>query len=388
MAVDLAGTHHWPAQQRVISGVPFADAMMQEVSRAKAQRVFITTTRSLTNGRIVARALEALGGSFAGKFDAIGAHSPRESVIACLAAVRAARPDLIVAIGGGSVIDATKVVLIGHWNGVTTREGLNAYAGKPAEASAWDDDPQHLRMIAIPTTLSAAEFYHLAGITDTTRQVKEGFQHPLAVPKAIILDAAATLETPLELLLSTGMRAVDHAVESWCASRTTPLADATSLHAMRMLAASLSGIHANPHDMKARLEAQVAMWISRISTMGGVPHGASHGLGYLLGVLKGVPHGITSCITLHAVLRWNASVNAERQRDVAAAFGTDRASGGDALEQFVRKLGLPSRLSEIGIRRDEIPAIAAHYDGTGPIKMNPRPVGGPADLVEILSLAA
>jgi maleylacetate reductase len=388
MTVDLTGTHHWPAQQRVLSGIPFAEAMMQEVSRSKAKRVFITTTRSLTTGRIVARAVEALGPAFVGKFAAIGAHSPRESVMACLNAVRTANPDLIVAIGGGSVIDATKVVLIGYWNNVRTQSDLNAFAGKSVEASAWDDDPQRLRMIAIPTTLSAAEFYHLAGVTDTARQVKEGFQHPLAVPKAIILDAAATAETPLELLLSTGMRAVDHAIESWCASRTTPMADATSLHAMRMLATSLRAIHADPNDMAARLEAQVAMWISRISTMGGVPHGASHGLGYLLGVLKGVPHGITSCITLHAVLRWNAAVNADRQREVGAAFGNAQQSGGEAVEQFVRGLGLPSRLSQIGITREDIPMIAARYDGTGPIKMNPRPVSGPADLVDILSLAA
>ncbi len=388
MAIDLAGTHHWPAQQRVISGIPFADAMMQEASRAKAKRVFITTTRSLANGNIVARATAALGSMFAGKFAAIGAHSPRESVIACLDAVRAANPDLIVAIGGGSVIDATKVVLIGLWNGVRTSNELNAFAGKPADASAWDDDPQRLRMIAIPTTLSAAEFHHLAGITDTTRQVKEGFQHPLAVPKAIILDAAATIETPMELLLSTGMRAVDHAVESWCAARTTPLADATSLQSMRMLAWSLRGMHAKPSDMTARLEAQVAMWISRISTMGGVPHGASHGLGYLLGVLKGVPHGITSCITLHAVLKWNATVNAQRQRDVAAAFGSPGEAAGDVIEGFVRGLGLPSRLSQIGITRDDIAMIAARYDGAGPIRMNPRPVSGAADLIDILSLAA
>ncbi len=388
MAIDLIGTHHWPAQQRVISGVPFAEAMRQEVSRAKAKRVFITTTRSLTDGKIVAHAVAALGSAFVGKFAAISAHSPRESVMACLDAVRSANPDLIVAIGGGSVIDATKVVLIGFWHGVQKANDLNAFAGKPVDASAWDDDPQRLRMIAIPTTLSAAEFYHLAGVTDTTRQVKESFQHPLAIPKAIILDAAATLETPMELLLSTGLRAVDHAVESWCASRTTPMADATSLHSMHMLASSLRAIHADPNDLTARLAAQVAMWISRISTMGGVPHGASHGLGYLLGVLKGVPHGITSCITLHAVLRWNATVNADRQREVAKAFGDASQSAGEAVEQFVRALDLPSRLSQIGITASDLPMIAARYDGTGPIKMNPRQVTGPQDLVEILSLAA
>ena len=385
----LAGTHHWPAQQRVVYGVPYRDALAKELERSQARRVFVTTTRSLTGGSLVAGVVAALGDRFAGEFHDIAAHSPRAAVIAGAQAIRAARADLIVAVGGGSVIDATKVMLIALWRGLDSAERLSEAANRLVESSAWDDDPQSLRMIAIPTTLSAAEFSPHAGITDPSRKVKEGFQHPLAVPKCVILDPDATRETPLELILSTGMRAVDHAVEGWCATRTTPLAEATNLRAMQMLAASLPAIRSDPADMRARLDAQYAMWLSRFVTMAGISYGASHGLGYLLGAFKGVPHGITSCLVLHAVLAWNEPVNAGRQRAVAAAFGQPGAGGNAsaAMRSFVESLGLPTRLAQVGIGRDDLPAIAGSWDGAGPITANPRPVRGTNDLVEILALA-
>jgi maleylacetate reductase len=294
---------------------------------------------------------------------------------------------LIVAVGGGSVIDATKVMLVALWRGIASADRLGELAGRIPEASAWDDDPQRLRMIAIPTTLSAAEFSPHAGITDPARKVKEGFQHPLAVPKSVILDPEATRETPLELLLSTGMRAVDHAVEGWCASGAAPLAEATCLRAMQMLAASLPAIKRDPGDMAARLDAQLGMWLSRFVTMAGIPYGASHGLGYLLGAYKGVPHGVTSCLTLHAALEWNEPVNAERQRAVAAAFGSPGGSASAAVRAFVESLALPTRLGQIGIGGDELAAIAGSWDGGGPLAANPRPVRGTQDVIELLSLA-
>jgi maleylacetate reductase len=370
-----------------VYGVPYREALAKELARSRARRVFVTTTRSLAGGRLVGDAVAALGDRCVGRFHEIAAHSPREAVIAGARAIRAADADLIVAIGGGSVIDATKVMLIALWRGFESTGRLSEVAGRIPEASAWDDDAQRLRMIAIPTTLSAAEFSPHAGITDPGRRVKEGFQHPLAVPKCVILDPEATRETPLELLLSTGMRAVDHAVEGWCVARAAPLAEATCLRAMQMLAAALPAIRRDPADMAARLDAQLGMWLSRFVTMAGLPYGASHGLGYLLGAFKGVPHGITSCLTLHAALAWNEPVNAERQRAVAAAFGRPGESASAAIRAFVESLGLPARLGDIGIGRDELAAIAGSWDGGGPLAANPRPVRGTQDVTELLSLA-
>ncbi len=385
------GTHHWPAQERVIYGKPAVEALEEEISRSASKSIFITTTRSITDGALVARIVRSLGTRYVGKFDAISAHSPREGVLAGAEALRAANADLVVAIGGGSVIDATKVMMLALWRGARDVEALSALAGVRGkggpEASAWSADPQQLRMVAIPTTLSAAEFFQSAGVTDVQRHVKQMYAHPLVVPKAVILDAAATLETPMELLLSTGMRAVDHAVEGWCSVKAAPIADAANREAMRLLAVSLPKILSEKENLEYRALAQHGMWLSRIATMAGIPYGASHGIGYLLGGGRGVPHGITSCITLPAVMTWNETANAARQAEVGATFGGGGKPAGATLRSFVVDLGLPVRLRDVGIANEDLPAIAADWDGSGPIATNPRKVAGKEDLLEILRLA-
>ncbi len=385
-----AATHQWLAQQRVHHGLPAAQALREEVERAGARRVFVTTTRSISGSAFVASLCGVLGARLAGKFDAIPAHSPRESVIAGARALRETQADLVVAIGGGSVIDATKVMLQCVWFGIDAPEGLAAivmgrHAGG-AEPSGWDRDPQSLRMIAVPTTLSAAEFSHSAGVTDVQRGLKQSYRHPLAVPVAVVLDPEATRDTPLELLLSTGMRAMDHAVERWCAAQPQPLADALARQAMTELAQALPAVRADPADADARARCQRAMWLSILPQGSGVPVGASHGIGYILGAAWGVPHGITSCVMLPAVLAWNAPLDRGRQAVVAQTLrGGGSASA--AMRAFVRALGLPARLRELGIARDALPAIAARYDGSGPIATNPRPVAGAAQVLEMLELA-
>jgi maleylacetate reductase len=225
-------------------------------------------------------------------------------------------------------------------------------------------------------------------VTDVQRHLKQMYFHPLAVPKAVILDPAATLETPMALLLSTGMRAVDHAVEGWCSTTRAPIADAANREAMRLLAGSLPAMKRDPADLEPRALAQHGMWLSRIATMAGIPMGASHGIGYLLGGGRGVPHGITSCVALPAVLDWNASADAAgRQADVAAAFGAPGGGAGDALRRFIAGLGLPTRLREVGIRREDLRAIAGEWTGGAPISTNPRKVAGPDELLQILELA-
>jgi len=387
----ISGTHHWTAQERVSYGKPAAEALGEEISRANAERVFVMTTRSITNGALVGRIVESLGRKFAGKFDAIAAHSPREAVLAGADALRAARADLIAAVGGGSVIDATKVMLLALWRDVRDPAALSALAGVRGsarnEASAWGIESQRLRMIAIPTTLSAAEFFPSAGVTDVQKHVKQMYFHPLVVPRTVILDPAATLETPMELLLSTGMRAVDHAVEGWCSVKTAPMADACNREAMGLLFQSLKQIRNEPKNLEPRAMAQQGMWLTRIGAMAGVPNGASHGIGYLLGGGYGVPHGITSCVTLPPVMEWNERVNGARQAEVAAAFGGAGKPAGGVLRAFVSGLGLPTRIRDVGVKKEELPKIAASWDGTGPIATNPRKVGGTADLLELLELA-
>jgi maleylacetate reductase len=383
----LTGTVQWTAQERVIHGKPAAEAVRAEIERIGAKRVLLLTTRSLTNGRLVRDVTSALGDRCVGKFDAIRAHSPREAVISGAALAREIEADHLLAVGGGSVTDATKVMLLALWRGIRDVDALSALAPKRGAAPLTPLDSDRMRMTAVPTTLSAAEFGNNAGITDLQRKVKLSFTHPLMAPIAAILDPAATLETPMELMLSTGMRAMDHAVERWCSVRPHPLSDGLALQAMAMLASNLPAIEAHPEDLEPRVQCQLAGWLTQVANAPGVPNGASHGIGYILGGYAGIPHGITSCVSLAATLEWNEPVNAERQRAIAEKLGHPGARPCDVMRDFVKSLGLPVRLGDIGIGADRIPELARQYDGTGPIATNPRPVRGADDVAEILKLA-
>lgn len=116
--------------------------------------------------------------------------------------------------------------------------------------------------------------------------------------------------------------------------------------------------------------------------------GASHGIGYVLGAAFDIPHGHTSCIMLPAVMRWNKAVNADRQALVAAAMGRAGEDAGKALDEFIAGLGMPRSLSSVGIGREHFPRIAEGAMSTPWVPRNPRPIKGPAEVREILDLAA
>lgn len=380
-----ASLHQWPAQGRVHHGAALAEALPREI--ADAGRVVLVTTRSLAGGALVAAAKAAIGARLAGTFATMRAHSPVEDVLALAALLREAEADLVVALGGGSVIDGSKVACLAVWRGITDAGTLvGAAASRGAAPGFWDGAAPAPRIVAVPTTLSAAEFAPHAGYTDLAAGRKYRALDPWMVPRAVVLDPAATLETPAALFLSSGIRALDHAAERWCAADPLPFSDAVSRQAMVMLADNLPRVHRHPGDLAARGACQQAAWLSVMGGWAGVAVGASHGLGYILGAARGVPHGITSCLMLHAVMRWNAPVNEHRQRDLAHILGGEEA--GPAIEDFVRGLGLPTRLSEQGIAAEEIPGLAARWTGDAPIATNPRPVRGAADLEAILRLAA
>jgi alcohol dehydrogenase class IV len=120
----------------------------------------------------------------------------------------------------------------------------------------------------------------------------------------------------------------------------------------------------------------------------GVPMGASHGIGYVLGAAFDIPHGHTSCIMLPAVMRWNKSANAARQAMVAAAMEQPGAEAGDLLDAFISGLGMPRSLSAVKIGPESFDRIAAQAMGTPWVPRNPRRIDGPAQVREILELAA
>ena len=386
-----SGRYIVQAQESIVFGQPAGSAVAAEADRYGSKRVFVVSTHSLShlgNGPLK-RIVNALGSRHAGTYTAIHAHSPREDVMAATAAARSAQADLLVAVGGGSVIDATKAIQMCLWLGLNSTESMEPYRSGVAEKIRHKIEPSAnpIRMVTVSTTLSASEFTSIAGVTDTKANAKQSFTHRLLVPRSVVLDPAATLDTPDWLLFSTGIRSVDHAVESYCSPLANPATEALSLQGLRLLYRALPKIKADPHDLKARLEAQFGMWQAISASAAGAGSGASHGIGYVLGATFGVAHGHTSCVMLPSVLRWNAAVNSERQRTLSEAMGAPQQNASDLVASLVAALDQPGSLRAVNIKRENFEEIAERAMTYAPVRMNPRPIKSPTDVKEILELA-
>jgi maleylacetate reductase len=376
----------------VVFGKPAADAVAGEVSRLGATRVFLMVSHSLNrNTDEIEKVRRALGNRCAGGFDRMPPHTPRSAVIAATEAARAAGADLIVTIGGGSITDGAKAVRMCLANDIRAADAIDRLRAVQGADGVVGPPPMNaptVRQVSVPTTLSGGEFSAIAGVTDERTKVKELLRHPSVMPSAVVLDPAVTRHTPEWLWLSTGIRAVDHCVEGVCAKEAHAYGDAQAQKGLALLASGLPRVKAAPDDLAARLDCQMGTWLSMGPLASGVPMGASHGIGYVLGAEFGVPHGHTSCIMLPAVMRWNKPANAERQALVASAMGETGNDAGEALDRLIRGLGMPRSLGAVKIGRDSFERIAEQAMSTAWIPRNPRPIAGPAQVREILELAA
>jgi alcohol dehydrogenase class IV len=374
----------------VVFGVPAAQAVVETAEQMGARRVFLVSSQTLSRKTDeIDKIRAALGDRFVGLFDECVAHVPRSSVLKAAEAVRRAEPDLIVTVGGGTPVDTVKVLLIVLAEDVKTEEELGEY-----RIRVLDDGSKHvpkvgtppLRQVIVPTTLSGAEFSNLGGCSDPVRQVKDLYTGREIGGQAVILDPAVTVHTPEWLWLSTGVRAVDHAVETVCSRAPQPFTDATCLYGLSMLNESLRRNKAEPGDLDARLQSQLGVWLASTG-LGRVEWGASHGIGHQLGAVAAVPHGYTSCVMLHNVLRYNQALNSERQVLVSRAMGRPDEPAADLVRGLVEDLGMPSTLREVGVKREHFDAIARGGMENMFVRSNPRPIRSPQDIVEILEMA-
>ena len=375
------------AMDEVVFGEAAAAALVAQMDRLSASRAFLMVSGTLNRQTDeIEKIRDALAARFAGLFDAMPQHTPREAVIAATDAARAARADLIVTVGGGSITDGAKAVQLCLANDIRTVADIDRIRAVKGAVPAIN--APSVRQISVPTTIAGGEFSSIAGVTNQQTHVKEMLAHRLAMPRAVILDPAITLHTPEWLFLSTGIRAVDHCVEGLCSREAHPYADAQALKGLALLAQGLPRVKADPHDLDARMDCQIGTWLSVGPLASGVPMGASHGIGYVLGAAYGVPHGYTSCVMLPSVMRWNKSANGERQALVANVMGHPGEDAADVLDRFIRGLGMPRSLGEVRVGKEHFDAIAKQAMATPWVPRNPRRIDGPAQLREILELAA
>ena len=326
----MSGTHTFLPTARVHFGAGSLEKLQEEAR--SHDRAFVITGRSLNEKTDLVRRVEVLlGEGHAGTHVGMGEHTPGSAVELAAGEAEAAGADLLVSVGGGSVVDGTKAVA--------------RQLGYPAQ-------------VAVPTTLSGAEWAHRVGVTDEAAGKKSGFADPATVPPVVILDPGMTVSTPERLWLSTGIRALDHAVEGFLFGGEHPITDVTGLEGARRLMRLLPISKADPEDLEARAELQVAAWLSYFGPLN-TPMGLSHELGRRIGATYKVPHGITSCITLAPSLEVaKETTPKERWRTLTGALGGEPPV---KVATLVSSLGLPDRLSEFGVPEGDFAGIAAGF---------------------------
>lgn len=381
------------AMDEVAFGRPGGEAVAEIAERLGATRVLLMVSGTLNRETDEIDKLQrALGNKCVGTFDNMPPHTPRSAVIAATDQARACNADLIVTLGGGSITDAAKAVQLCLSNDIRepdAMDGLMPVAGPDGVVGPPSGlKPPTVRQVTIPTTLSGGEFSAISGVTDERNKVKTLVRHPSIIPQAVVLDPAVTVHTPEWLWLSTGIRAVDHCVEGICSGEAHAYGDAQALQGLALLAQGLPRVKANPGDIQARLDCQMGTWLSMGPLASGVPMGASHGIGYVLGAVFDIPHGHTSCIMLPAVMTWNKSVNGERQKLISTAMGRPGEDAAVVLDEFISGLGMPRSLSAVNVGPEHFDKIAEQAMGTPWVPRNPRPIPTPAQVRDILEIAA
>lgn len=379
------------ATERVHIGRRVADTLAEEVQTLGAKRVFLLVSTTLRNSTDEISEIEAaLGNSVACVFDGIRAHAPRSDVLAALEAARAADTDLIITVGGGSVTDAGKVIALGLKHGFQKHEdfeGYYVYVNEAGDTVVPQFDAPEIRVICCPTTLSGGEFNTMGGVTDDKDNKKQGYTHRMMAPIAIVLDPALTIHTPEWLWFSTGVRALDHALEALGSTHSNHFCDGIAGSAIRLLSSALPDVKADGADLDARLRCQVGAWQSMIPVIGGVPMGASHAIGHVLGGTADVPHGYCSCVMAPSVLAFNESVNGDKQRQISICMGQPDRAASEVVDEFITALGMPRSLTAVGITEEQLDLIAEYTMLDFWSRTNPREIEGPADVRGILEMA-
>ena len=297
-----------------------------ELERLEAPRVALVTTRSLRS--------EVSRLNFAPVATVeVGQHAPMAQIRAGVEDVGLAGARAIVSFGGGSAIDAAKIMSV----------------------RLASDDGRALPHIAVPTTLSVAELAAGAGYTDDAGD-KAGMRDPRQMVEVVIYDAELTLMTPLALWLSTGIRALDHAVEGFLADGEHPFNDVMALEAIRRLFDSLPRARNTPGDAGIRTENQLAAWFS-FTLPAASASGLSHTMGKQIGARYGIPHGVTSCLLLPHVMRSLATRKPERAAKLPDA---------DAVHALIASLDLPQHIAAYGIGEPELRRAAGELAGKYP----------------------
>jgi len=349
-------TFEYAGSTRIRSGVGEVSILGSVLSERGLKRAFVLADKGIVGAKLLDPVVLALGGFVVGTFDDVPQDSSMETIDAVAERARAAAADVVISVGGGSVIDTAKAVSL-----LLTNPG-NAvdYVGI---SLALNDPAPH---ISIPTTAgTGSEVTGGAVIHHRAIGRKIMFVDDRLAPVLAILDPLMTLSLPRSLTASTGMDTLTHAIEAAVSRRGNPISEGMALQAARLAVRSLPIVVADGENLKARIEMQLAAsmagWAFNTAQLG-----LAHALAHSLGAHCGVPHGTANGIVLPHVMRYVVESCIPKMAMVGSSLGVKGTSDEEtargaatAVDQLLKTIGHPTRLRDVGVERDALAECAA-----------------------------
>jgi len=377
----------WPT--RIVLGPGALNRLPEEVERLGMRRPLLITDAGVVKAGLADRVISVLGeaGLVHVLFDRVTPDPTEPDVFAGLEAYRSGDCDGILALGGGSPLDAAKLVQL--------------LTSHPPPLSRYDDATGGDRyvtqplppLIAIPTTAGTGSEVSRSGVAflaDTQR--KTVIFAPALLPRVALCDPELTLGLPPRTTAATGMDAFTHCLESYLSNGFHPLADAVALDGLRRVARSLPVAVQEPGNIQARLDMMIAAMEGAMAFQKGL--GNAHALAHALTPVAGLHHGLANAVVLPSVMEFNRSVAAARLARVAVAMGEGSTARDDVLASRAiervralnREVGLPTQLRAAGVSEADLGKIAGLAFRDASHQGSPRPTAEP-DLLAILRAA-
>ena len=379
--------------------IEFGDGAIQNlgehIKSFGCKRPLLVSDAGVINAGILAKAIDALNASGLTHttYSDIEPNPTDLSINDGVEAYKSEACDVVIAVGGGSVMDAAKAIRL-----LTTHAPpLEPYYADVGGVDRIRDDMPPL--VCVPTTAgTGSEVSQGSIITDTSlnttdRWRKRAIVTPFNMSNIALLDPGITLGMPPALTAATGMDAITHGIEAYVATKYHPIAEGVALQALRMLSANIQKAYHEGGDVTARGEMLLGACMAAFAFQKGL--GAVHSLAHQLSTDAPIPHGVANAILLPPVMEFNFSHATEKYAEIARALGIDtsdmdNAEAGhaaiDKIRGFNAKLNMPKGLGDAGLDRAKIPKLGADAMLDHCHKFNPR-VCTEADMVALFTAA-
>lgn len=343
----------------LIMGTGSIEKIGEEAKKLGAKHVLVVTDAIILQTGLlenVTTPLEKEGITY-GVLDTITPEPPFELLEAIVADIKHKNYDVIIGIGGGSVLDAAKMlaIMLKNEGDIRGMVGTNLIPNKG------------LPFILSPTTSgTGSEVTFNAIFTDNQDHVKKGIVSPYLLPDVAIVDPKMTMTMPAGVTAATGMDALVHAVESYTSLNSDALNDGIALHAIKLISKSLRKAVYNGGDLKAREDMSMGSLLAGIS-LANAKVGAVHALAYPLGGKFKVAHGVANSLLLPYVMRYNVVSDLEKFKEIALAMGenveglSSREAADKAVDAMARlsvDIGIPTNIKAVGVTEVDLEMLA------------------------------